>query len=706
MSEKRWCQRSEYNVSSPEVIDLAVKLGVTPVTALLLFNRNVRDKESAEKFLKLSENYMYDPFLIKDMDRAVPRILSAVENKEKIVIYGDYDVDGVTSVSILYMYLSEIGNTPMYYVPSRVREGYGVNREAIDKLKGEGVSLIITVDTGITACEETKYAKTLGIDMVITDHHECPEVLPEAEAVVNIKRSDCPYPFKELAGVGVVFKLICAMEMTRSKKGDNYLSPISEKYLDLVAIGTVADVMPIADENRLFVSMGLSAMKRHMRPCIRMLLEASGSKTSSSENPSVTSSTISYTLAPRINAAGRMESAESAVEFFLSGDPEKANELAYRLCDINRRRQEEENLIVDSAVKKIGKITEDTKIIVLSERDWSSGVIGIVASRITERFGLPSILISFDENGMGKGSGRSIKGINLVEALSDSADLLIKYGGHSLAAGLSISKENLPAFICRINNYIKTQSGDISFVPTIEYEAELSSREISAAQVNEQAQLEPFGVSNPTPIYRINEVTVDDVMELSGGKHTKLTVSKEGISHPVLLFGVPRNTLDIVAGDKADILFCMSVNEYRSVISVQMIGRDIRLSNGSIAKEERERFVSLMAGEAHYRDEDLLPSRDELAMVYRFIKNKAGHTRDDYISIREIISSYGGKIGYVKAKTALCVLADAELINCESHDENNDIYHISINYVKNKVDIERSPLLIRLRGNTVKRDIP
>ncbi len=710
VSNKCWRQKGELLTSSPEVKKLAKELGVTPVTALLLYNRNIKDANSAERFLRLSEDGMYDPFLIKDMDSAVSRVLDAVEKKEKIVIYGDYDVDGVTSVSILYMYLSELGITPEYYIPSRTDEGYGVNNNAIDHLKEKGASLIITVDTGITAIKETEYAKSLGIDMVITDHHECPEHLPEAVAVVNIKRCDSSYPFRELAGVGVVFKLICAMESVLGQKNGEKvhgISRVAKKYLDLVAIGTVADVMPIVDENRLFVSMGISAMREHMRPCIRMLLEEAGSKAVAGEaGTNITSSAISFTLAPRINAAGRMENAEIAVEFFLTDDPQKSRELAIKLCEVNKNRQEKENIIVESAIKKIGKINEDTRIIVLSEKDWNSGVIGIVASRITERFALPCILISFDSDGTGKGSGRSIKGINLVEALGSCSDLLIKYGGHSLAAGLSIRKENLEAFKERINEYIKSKSEGISLVPTIEYEAELTPNEISINQINEQSMLEPFGVSNPTPIFRINNVIVSDVMELSGGKHTKLTVTKEGISHPVLLFGVPRRELDIVKGDEVDILFCMALNEYKLVLSVRMIGRDIRLSHEEFTSAERERYLSLMAGAAHYRDEDLIPSRDELAMVYRYVRNRAGHSRDDYISIREIISACAGKLGYVKAKTAINVLSDAELINCESYDANHDIYHIGINYVKNKVDIESSPLLVKLRGSMQKREAP
>lgn len=706
MNKKQWCNKSSYGTGDETVIALAKELNVTPVTALLLVNRGITDKKSEEMFLSLSENYMYDPFLLCDMDKAVERILKAVGNKEKTVIYGDYDVDGVTSVSILYKYLEELGNRPTYHVPSRTKEGYGVNNEAIDKFKEEGITLIITVDTGITAVEEAKYAASLGIDMVITDHHECQDVIPDAAAVVNPKRRDSKYPFTELAGVGVVFKLISAIEMRLYQmRGDNgnYLSGVTKKYMDLVAIGTVADVMPLVDENRLFVSLGLSVMKNNMRPALEMLLESAQSSQGSSERKiAVSSSTVSYTLAPRINAAGRMESAETAVELFLSDDKERAHSLAVQLCEINRRRQEEENIIVNSAIKKIGRITDDDKIIVLSENDWSSGIIGIVASRITERFGVPSILISF-EGDIGKGSGRSISGINLVEALGSCSDLLIKYGGHSLAAGLSIERGNLESFTKRINEYIKAQTEGKCLVPTIEYETELSSAEVSVNQATQQMMLEPFGVSNPLPIYMISSVRIADIMELGGGKHTKILVRKDGILHTALLFGVPRITLDFVIGDEVDLLFNMTVNEFRSNVNVQMIVKDIRLCNDTVTKQERQRYREITEGGVFYRDENFLPSRDDIAMIYLYIKRKTGQTRDDYIVIREMIQSTAGRMNYVKVRIIVAILIEMGLVNAQSADEYGDVYRFAVNYVKNKVDIEKSPLYVKLKGAMQKR---
>ena len=707
MNNKKWCSKSEYNASLPLVISLADELKVTPVTALLLVNRGIKDKESAEKFLTMSESRMYDPFLLPDMDKAVSRILKAVRNKEKTVIYGDYDVDGVTSVSILYKYLEELGNRPTYHVPSRTKEGYGVNNEAIDSFKNEGVTLIITVDTGITAVEEARYASSLGIDMVITDHHECQDIIPEAAAVVNPKRKDSKYPFTELAGVGVVFKLISAIEEKLHKESgnaENCPANVIGKYIDLVAVGTVADVMPLVDENRLFVSLGLLAMKENMRPALEMLLESASSGQSGSEKKtSVTSSTISYTLAPRINAAGRMESAETAVELFLSDDKERAGALALQLCEINRRRQEEENIIVSSAIKKIGKLSDEQKIIVLSEEDWSSGIIGIVASRITERFGIPSILISF-EGEIGKGSGRSISGINLVEALGSCSDLLIKYGGHSLAAGLSIEKDKLEGFTKRINEYIKQQTRGQCLVPTVEYETELESSQINVQQAREQMLLEPFGVSNPLPVFRFSSARVTDIMELSGGKHTKMTLQKEGEIFTALLFGTARNTLDCVIGDEVDVLFNMNVNEFRGNVSVQMIVKDIRLCKEIVTRQDRMRYESVMNGEAHYRDENFLPTRDEIATVYLYIKRKAGQSRDDYTVIREIMNACSGRMNYVKIRIIVAILIETGLLSAQSFDKWGEVYRFSVNYVKNKVDIEKSPIYVRLKASVKKRE--
>ena len=471
-TEKRWIVKSD---STPEteaaVLAISSALSVSKTLARLLVCRGYRTPDAARAFIRMESELLCDPFLLADIEPAIARIRRALEREERIVIYGDYDVDGVTAVSTLYLYLSSHGGNVGYYIPNRAGEGYGVSAAAIDRLHAEGASLIVTVDTGITAAEEVAYAKTIGVDVVVTDHHECRSALPAAVAVVNPHRPDCPYPFKELAGVGVVFKLICALEERLT--GDSRrecVARLCRKYADLVAIGTIADVMPIKGENRLIVSYGLGIMEKSRRLGVSALIsaaqgQADGAKSRYRTEPKITSGYIGYTLAPRLNAAGRLRSAEVAVELFLATDPARAREIAEELCEANRERQIEENRITTAAFEKIEAEHdfENDPVIVLSDDTWHHGVIGIVSSRVTERYGLPSILVSFEGcegehkgEDVGKGSGRSVKGLNLVDALLASEDTLLKYGGHELAAGLSVSRQMLPAFRKKINDYART----------------------------------------------------------------------------------------------------------------------------------------------------------------------------------------------------------------------------------------------------------
>ena len=422
---KRWVLKSEELPASSEsaIQNIGDTLAISPILASLLYSRGYRTPEEARRFIRMESELLCDPFLLADIDKAILRIQKALHENERIVIYGDYDVDGVTAVSTLYLYLKSKGAVIDYYIPNRAGEGYGVSVGAINKLAEKGVDLIITVDTGITAAEEVAYAKTLGIDTVVTDHHECRTALPEAVAVVNPHRPDCPYPFKELAGVGVVFKLICAFEERYT--GDSRrecVARMCQEYADLVAIGTIADVMPIKEENRLIVSYGLGRMEKARRVGISALMNAVTGQTEPSKSryksePKITSGYIGYTLAPRLNAAGRIRSASVAVELFLTNDPERAKAIAEELCEANRERQVEENRITAAAFEKIEREHdfERDPVIVLDDDGWHHGVSGIVSSRVTERYGLPSILVSFEGNGeensaadIGKGSGRSI----------------------------------------------------------------------------------------------------------------------------------------------------------------------------------------------------------------------------------------------------------------------------------------------------------
>ena len=483
--EKRWIIKSVDTAESEnEISKISRDLGINRIVAKLLYNRGYTDTESAKSFIYMETEMLSNPFLLQDIEKGIDRISEAVSRGEKITVYGDYDVDGVTAVCTLYLYLKSVGANVEYYIPNRIGEGYGVSTVAIDSIAEGGTGLIVTVDTGITATEEVLYAKSLGIDFVITDHHECRTALPEAVAVINPHRPDCPYPFKELAGVGVVFKLVCAYEeriggTTRREAAKKIFS----EYADLVAIGTIADVMPIKDENRIIVRYGLSKIENNKRVGLSALMEAASSRNDAQKNQrnkkrsKITSGYIGYTIAPRINAAGRIKNASMAVELFLSQDPDYAREIAEELCHTNRERQAEENKIMLEAAEQIDNLNiDDNPVIVLDADHWHHGVIGIVSSRITEKYSRPSILVSFEGNegdtpspdDIGKGSGRSIKGMNLVDALCYCSEHLVKFGGHELAAGLSVKRCELDNFRALINEYAKNNLSQDDMIPTVE----------------------------------------------------------------------------------------------------------------------------------------------------------------------------------------------------------------------------------------------
>ena len=450
--KKKWLLRENtQGIDTEAERALTDEVDVSPTMARLLCLRGYTTPETARDFLYIRTEQLADTNLLADIVPAVNRIVEALQRGEKITIYGDYDVDGVTAVSILYLYLRDHGADVSYYIPNRIGEGYGVSASAVESLAAGGTKLMITVDTGITATEEVERARELGVDFVITDHHECRAELPAAVAVVNPHRPDDTYPFKDLAGVGVIFKVMCALEhaLTQDPMID-CVRRLLESYADLVAIGTIADVMPICGENKIIVKLGLAMMENTERPGLIALFRAvSGTqddRAKAKKRSKVSSGFIGYTIAPRINAAGRIRSASIAVELFLSNTVEAALPYAQELCDANKERQEEENHIVQEAYDMIAEQCdlEHDRVIILDSDHWHHGIIGIVSSRITERYGLPSILVSFEgaegtgADAVGKGSGRSIKGMNLVDALVYSKEHLVKYGGHELAAGLSV----------------------------------------------------------------------------------------------------------------------------------------------------------------------------------------------------------------------------------------------------------------------------
>ncbi len=701
----------EQMTQNVEATEIAAVLGVSLPTAQLLVNRGCRDSEEARRFLFKETEHLHDPFRMKDMDKAVERILSALENEEKIVIFGDYDVDGVTSVSSLYLYLKEHDGNVNYYIPCRSGEGYGMSEGAVRKLAEQGIELIITVDTGITAVAETLLAQSLGMDVVVTDHHECHSEMPQASAVVNPRRPDCEYPFKELAGVGVVFKLLCALESALNPEDSliDCVRRVSREYGDLIAVGTVADVMPVRDENRLIISYGLSLIENSSRPGLIELIEATKTDSKYGGKRKITASFIGYTIAPRINAAGRIRDASLAVELFLAPDCETAAPIARELCDINRERQTEENKITEEAYADIeaNHDFEKEPVLVLDNETWHHGIIGIVASRITEKYGCPSILVSFEgSEDMGKGSGRSVKGMNLVDALSSCGDLLEKFGGHELAAGLTIPRENLPEFRKRINEYALECFRDVDMTTSLEADCELTAGDITMNQAKELYYLEPFGVSNPSPLFVTYDVPVTDIAAVGGGKHTRLTVRIGSSPVTVMCFRTTTAELDLYPGDTVDIMFGLDINEFMNQTSLQMIAKDVRLSEALYHREKREHqwYDSLTdeSGSAVCEyPEGVLPERQDFALIYNMLKREIQleHEVFSIRSLHHLLSKNGVFMPYQKLKAAIVIFDEMGLFKVTELDAEREIYSFRYIRVNGKIDLEQSRLLSVMRKN-------
>jgi single-stranded-DNA-specific exonuclease len=569
MNNKKWIY------SKPDkyiVQEICKTFKVSPLTATVILNRGVQEPEDIKMFLESDINSLHDPFLMKGMRKAVDRIKKAIAENEKITVYGDYDVDGVTSTAILAKYLSQCGACVDYYIPDRIDEGYGINKHALEKIQKNGTSLVVTVDSGITALEEVEYAIQLGLDIIITDHHECKEEIPKATAVLNPKQKDCSYPFKELAGVGVAFKLIQALAGK-----DNFLS-IVDHYCDIVCLGTIADVVPLLGENRLIVSRGLKTIAATKNVGLKSLINVSGVK-----DNKISTGTIGFIIAPRINAAGRVGSALRAVQLFLTDDEFIADEIAQELNEENKNRQATEARILQEALEIIEQEFDlgRQKVIVLSGEDWHHGVIGIVASRITDRFYRPSILIAL-EGDEGKGSGRSISGFNLFKALHECKDYLIKFGGHELAAGLSIEREKIPSFLENINNYANEILSDDDLVPRIYIDCEIDTDDLTFDTVNQLEILEPFGMGNAGPVFSFCNGVIVDIRTVGDNKHLKLVIEKNGNFVDAIGFNMANYSEQFIVGDVVDIACSLDINLYNGLKRVQLILKDIKLPDNKI----------------------------------------------------------------------------------------------------------------------------
>lgn len=717
--EKKWsllyCPGDE--VRDAAIRNLSKEAGLSEIMARLLYTRGYRTAKDVQAFFYQETAFLHDPFLLQDIMPAVQRIEKALERGEKIAIYGDYDVDGVTSVSLLYLYLKSYGADVGYYIPSRTKEGYGLSKPAIDRLKERGVELMITVDTGITAIEETAYAKELGLDTVVTDHHECRAELPQACAVVNPHRTDDAYPFKELAGVGVIFKVVCAFEMTQCRKTGRSekegVGRVCREYADLVAIGTIADVMPVIDENRLIVTLGLQLLENTKRPGLRALIDAASgnSHTKYPKKRKINSSFIGFTVAPRMNAAGRVSNATIAVELLLAETTQEAAKLAEQLCELNLMRQMEENRIAEQAYKKIEQTldAENDRVIVIDDDTWQQGIIGIVSSRITERYGLPSILISFDgtaqgipsPSDVGKGSGRSIKGMNLVEALTDSEDLLIRFGGHELAAGLSIQRCNIDAFRRKINQYAAERLHDDMLCVSLDADCEVESKDLTMKLAHEITAMEPFGVCNPVPNLILREARVTRVIPLGMGKHTKLILEKEGRELTAIWFGVSTLQLPFEVGDLVDVLFQLTVNEFQNTVSLQMIVQDMHFSVSyeKAYADAAMRYEEIRSGAEYTENECVLPCRDDIATVYMMLRRefRAGHTVFPMRRMLSMLYTQGNEeISYIKLKFVIRIMQELQI--CGVTETSEDCYVFEFQYQTAKTNIEKSSILRKLKS--------
>ena len=553
-----------YQPDSNKVDELIKKYDLNEILARILVNKNLTEKEDIDLFMNPTRKDFHDPFLMPDMEIIVDRILKAIEGKEKIMIYGDYDADGITSITVLKSFLEERGLEVSSYIPNRLDEGYGLNKEAIKKIYDDGYRLVITVDCGISGIDEVDYANSLGIETLITDHHEPADTLPNAMAVVDAKRKDNKYPFNQLAGVGVVFKLIQAISMKLNLDEKQFL-----KYLDIVCIGTISDIVPLVDENRVIAKLGLKLIAQTRNIGLKALLEVIGFT-------NIDSTAVSFGLAPRINACGRMGDEQVALELFLSKDFAEAKKLALKLNEYNLERQTIEKKIFDEATEKIEKNEKDNTCIVVGNEGWHHGIIGIVASKVTEMYFKPSILICF-EGEEGKGSGRSIPGFDLHEALMKCSKNLEKFGGHSMAVGITLKKEKFEKFKEEFEEYAKSLEID-KIVPVINVDSELSLKNVDIDSVKSLKLLEPYGEANKMPLFMFRNLKINSIRSLSDGKHLRLTLKDDNYMINAIGFNMGELAEEYLIDDKVDIVGNLDINSFNGMESIQIILKDMRKS--------------------------------------------------------------------------------------------------------------------------------
>ncbi len=654
--------------------------GVHPLAATVLSARGIRSVEQARIFLSMQDEPVCDGAQMKDMDRAVDRVRLALDRGETMAVYGDYDVDGITATCLLAEFLTGLEGRVVPYIPDRLEEGYGLNREAITALAEQGVTLIITVDCGITAVDEVVWAKELGVDVVVTDHHECKAMLPDAAAVVDPHRPDCPYPFKGLAGVGVALKL--AMTLA----GPEGAGRVLEEFCDLAAIGTVADVMPMIGENRTIVQRGLKALGKPKRLGLAMLVREAGM-----ENRPLNSVSIGYALAPRLNAAGRMGRASVAVELLLTHDRVHAAHLAQELCRLNKERQAVELSIFEQCEQLLGN-SPQRGAIVLADPSWHQGVVGIAASRLAEQYGCPTFMICLS-GGMGKGSCRSYGGINLFSVLEGCQDILEAFGGHELAAGFTVRQENILALAQRIRAQVALQA-DRVHEPELEVDALLDDPAVLDLQgVELLDRLEPYGTGNPRPVLALSGLQVMSRSLVGNGRHLKLKLSKRGVTLDAIFFSAAGRMPEL--GSRIDVAFYPQINEYRGTRAVQIQLVDLHQA-ASRAQLERELLDKYRCGEKLTAAEarTLLPEREEFVALWHYLKREtAVHPVLEETPVR-IARGTGRREPVLHTLVCLDVMHERGLIALEHR---TDRLRITINPVQEKVDLEDSYIMRRLR---------
>ena len=677
-----------WNVSQidRERVSVLTASGISPLAAAVLVSRGFDTPEKAKAFLGSGHGALLDPMALPDMPQAALRVRQALETGEKIAVFGDYDVDGITSTCLLTDFLTRQGGNCTWYIPARLEEGYGLNEPAIRGLHALGVQLIVTVDCGITAVQEARLCQELGIDLVITDHHECKQELPQAAAVVDPHRKDSTYPFPHLAGVGVAFKLAAAV------CGDQ--DWVFREYCDLVSLGTVADVMPLLGENRVLVTGGISAIQRHGRVGLLALM-----KECQVLPGAINSSVIGYTLAPRINAAGRMGQVELAAELFLTKDPDEAAVLAAQLCRLNRQRQSIEAEIYEDAVTMLAG-EKDPPAIVLAGETWHQGVVGIVASRLAEDYSCPVFLICLTGE-TGKASSRSYGDFPLFTTLEKLGPLLENFGGHELAAGFTIRRENIPAFRQKVTELARTYREKSPQGAVLELDCSIPPELLTVPNVSALDRLEPFGAGCARPQFYMDRLRVDHLQEVGGGKHLKLRLSRDGRQLGGIFFSTTACRAAIAPGDLVEVAFTPQVNEFRGIRSVQLNITDIRPAYEcrQAIQTERDLYARFLADTLTGMEATaLIPPRQEFAAVWRYLSANAqeGALTDEFSTLaRKIARSANLPCSFVRTRVCLDVLAERGLIQLEPTPRT---IYIKLTPGPGKVDLQSSAILIRLRN--------